>query len=253
MINIDRIQQLIQKGQIVLQTHRPNSPNVIGFPTLDSGQFTAWQTQVLNYLQSNLPVDNQYLLSFKDKVKRGFRSDVEQGMGLLNSIIEDINLNLLTTETEEEFNPINPLLIIFDRFHLVVRQLRNRYNTRPTLDVTDEYDVQDLLHSLIALHFDDIRPEEWTPSYAGKSSRMDFLLKDYKIVIEVKKTRSGLTGKEVGTQLIEDITRYKQHQDCETLLCFVYDPEGLVGNPRGLENDLSKEDGKLKVRVYVRP
>ena len=28
--------------------------------------------------------------------------------------------------------------------------------------------------------FDDIRPEEYTPSYAGGSSRIDFLLKDEK-------------------------------------------------------------------------
>lgn len=252
MISIERLQQLIQKGQVVLQTHRPNPPNVIGFPTLDSGQFTAWQTQVLSYLQTNLPAESPYIKSFQDNVTRGFRSNVEQGIGLLNSIIEDINLNLLTTDTEETFNPINPILTIFDRFHLVVRQLRNRHDTRATLDVGDEYDVQDLLHSLLTIHFDDIRPEEWTPSYAGKSSRMDFLLKDFKIVIEVKKTRNGLTGKEVGTQLIEDIERYSKHQDCETLLCFVYDPEGLVGNPRGLENDLSRDEN-IKVRVYVRP
>ncbi len=253
MISKDRLQQLIQKGQAVLQTHKPNPPNVFGATTLDRGQFTAWQTQVLNYLQSNLPVENQYLISFKENVKRGFLSNVNQGICLLQSIIEDIDLNLLSSESEGKFNPIEPLIQIFNRFHFVVRQLRNRYKTRLTLDVADEYDVQDLLHSLLIIHFDDIRPEEWTPSYAGKSSRMDFLLKDYKIVIEVKKTRKGLTGKEVGTQLIEDITRYKEHQDCETLLCFVYDPEGLVGNPRGLERDLSKEDGNLKVKVYVRP
>lgn len=252
MISIERLQQLIQKGQVVLETHRPNPPSVIGFPTLDSGQFTAWQTQVLSYLQTNLPADSPYIQSFQDNVTRGFRSNVEQGIGLLNSIIEDINLNLLTTDSEEIFNPINPILTIFDRFHLMVRQLRNRHDTRPTLDVGDEYDVQDLLHSLLTIHFDDIRPEEWTPSYAGKSSRMDFLLKDFKIVIEVKKTRNGLTGKEVGTQLIEDIERYSKHQDCETLLCFVYDPEGFVGNPRGLENDLSR-GGDIEVRVYVCP
>jgi len=253
MIAKERIEQLIQKGHAVLQTHRPNPPNVIGFSTLDSGQFTAWQTQVMNYLTSNLPADNQYLISFRTNVTGGYKSSVEQGIGLLKSIIEDINLNLLTTETERKFDPINPILTIFDRFHLVVRQMRSRHNNRETLSVSDEYDVQDLLHSLLTLHFDDIRPEEWTPSYAGKSSRMDFLLKDFKIVIEVKKTRPNLTGKEIGTQLIEDIARYKVHQDCETLLCFVYDPEGLIGNPRGLENDLSKEDGNIKTRVYIRP
>lgn len=252
MINTERLQQLILKGQEVLQTHRPNPSNVIGFPTLNSGKFTAWKTQVLSYLETNLPAESPYIKSFQENVTRGYTSSVEQGIGLLNSIIEDITLNFLTTDSEEKFNPINPILLIFDRFHLVVRQLRNRHDTRPTLDVSDEYDVQDLLHSLLSIHFDDIRPEEWTPSYAGKSSRMDFLLKDFKIVIEVKKTRSGLTGKEVGTQLIEDIERYSHHQNCETLLCFVYDPEGLVGNPRGLESDLSREE-KIKVRVYVRP
>jgi hypothetical protein len=253
MLSIERVQQLIKKGEVVLQTHRPNPPNVIGFPTLNTGEFASWQAQVLNYLKSNLPLNNQYLLSFEDKVKRGFRGDVQQGIGLLNSIAEDLSLGLLTTGVEDKASPIDALLTLFNRFHLVVRQLRSRHDSRLTLSIVDEYDVQDLLHALLVIYFDDIRAEEWTPSYAGKSNRMNFLLKDYKIVIEVKKTRNGLTGKEVGSQLIEDIVRYQQHQDCEVLLCFVYDPEGFIGNPKGLENDLSKEANNLKVRVYVRP
>ncbi|MEG0917679.1 MAG: hypothetical protein RSF68_11765 [Myroides sp.] len=190
----------------------------------------------------------------QDKCKKGYTSDVYKGIGILRSLIEDINLGLFENNIPEvSFNPTNSLLTILEKFHLVVRQLRNRYDSRNTLDVNDEYDVQNLLHSLLTLHFDDIRAEEWTPSYAGKSSRMDFLLKDYKIIIEVKKTRRNLRDREVGTQLIEDIARYKTHPDCETLICFVYDPEGLVGNPRGLENDLSSDENNLRVRVYIRP
>ena len=86
---------------------------------------------------------------------------------------------------------------ILNRFHQVVIQLRDRYDNRETLDVADEYDVQDLLHTLLTLYCDDIRPEEWTPSYAGTSSRQDFLLKNEKIVIETKKTRKGLNNKEL--------------------------------------------------------
>ena len=56
-------------------------------------------------------------------------------------------------------------------------------------EIKDEYDVQDLLNALLRLNFDDVRPEEYTPSYAGSSTRVDFLLKKEKIVIEVKKTR----------------------------------------------------------------
>lgn len=145
------------------------------------------------------------------------------------------------------------LFQLIDRFHLVVRQLRDRYNGRDTLDVEDEYDVQDLLHALLQLYYDDIRPEEWTPSSAGTSSRQDFLLKNEKIVIETKKTRKGLGNKELADELIIDIARYATHPDCNSLICFVYDPESRIKNPRGFENDLSKHADGLDVTVYIRP
>lgn len=254
MISTDRINQLISKGNQVLSTHKPNPPRVIGFPTLDSKAFRAWQSQTINFLQSNLPTDNTYLTSFKDQVDNGYRGSVDAGIGILESLKEDVELGAFEMkDIDSKPNPIEPLLNIFERFHQVSRQLRSRHDGRDTLFIDDEYDVQDLLHSLFHLHFDDIRPEEWTPSYAGKSSRMDFLLKDYHIVVEVKKTRKGLGAKEVGSQLIEDIERYRSHPNTEALICFVYDPEGLVGNPRGLENDLNRETDELNVKVLIRP
>jgi len=152
--------------------------------------------------------------------------------------------------------PADPLEILRNlllRFHAVTVQLRQRHDRRPTLDVSDEYDVQDLLHALLCLYFGDIRPEEWTPSYAGKSSRVDFLLKREAIVVEVKKTRSGLTEKELGDQLIVDTARYSRMPDCKTLVCFVYDPESRIPNPGGLEADLSGTREKVAVEVLVLP
>jgi hypothetical protein len=140
-----------------------------------------------------------------------------------------------------------------ERFHAVVRQLRDRYDGRSTLDIDDEYDVQDLLHSLLRLHFDDIRAEEWTPSYAGGSARVDFLIKPYMILIEVKKTRSGLTSKKVGNELIEDIARYKQMKNAKSLVCFVYDPEERITNVRGLISDLEALDKEIDLKVIVAP
>lgn len=142
---------------------------------------------------------------------------------------------------------------ICSRIPLIIRQLRDRYDGRPTLKVDDEYDLQDLLHGLLHLFFDDVRPEEHTPSYAGKATRMDFLLKNESIVIESKMTRPGLGAKEVGEQLIIDIAHYKSHPDCKTLFCLVYDPDHRVDNPRGLENDLSKKTDGMAVRVFVVP
>src|SRR5258708_5925569 len=80
----------------------------------------------------------------------------------------------------------------------------------------------------ILAFFDDVRREEWTPSYAGKSSRIDFLLKDEEIVIEIKKTRSTLRDKEISDELIIDKERYQAHPHCKTLIAFVYDPDRYI-------------------------
>jgi hypothetical protein len=114
--------------------------------------------------------------------------------------------------------------------------------------------VQDLLHALLVLDFEDIRAEEYTPSYAGGSSRTDFLLKPESVVLEVKKSRPGMTARTVGEELLVDIARYAEHPDCSLLICFVYDPDGRIVNPRGLEADLERRgSASLRVRVMVRP
>ena len=106
---------------------------------------------------------------------------------------------------------------------------------------------------MLKIYFDDVRAEEYTPSYAGSASRVDFLLKQEQIVIEIKKTRKGLAAKEIGEQLIIDSQRYEIHPDCGQLICFVYDPEGRIANPCGIESDLSKEINDVPVSVYIRP
>jgi hypothetical protein len=152
-----------------------------------------------------------------------------------------------------KLNPLASVEIICSRIALVVHQLKERYDDRQPLDIEDEYDLQDLIHALLHLFFDDVRSEEYTPSYAGKSTRMDFLLKNESIVIETKMTRKGLGAKEVGEHLVIDIAYYKEHPSCKTLFCLVYDPEHFIDNPRGLEDDLSKKRDGLEVKVFVVP
>ncbi|MDB6080487.1 MAG: hypothetical protein JWO82_4234 [Akkermansiaceae bacterium] len=252
MNELERAARLIEKGERVLQTHRNPPPNVIGFPTLDSGAFSAWQAQAMSFLESRLGSAHPYYQSFAQKVQKGYQGSVKSGIGILKSLLEDIQTGDLG-EVKGAGCALSVILNICEKFHRIGRQLRSRHNQRETLDIQDEYDVQDLIHSLLHLHFEDIRAEEWTPSYGGKSSRMDFLLKNEKIVIETKKTRNGLRAKDLGSQLIEDIGRYQSHPDCNTLICFVYDPDGLISNPRGIENDLRKLEGKPIVQVIIRP
>lgn len=129
--------------------------------------------------------------------------------------------------------------------------LRNRQRERPSFVIEDEYDLQDLLHGLLKLHFDDVRAEDFAPERAGGRSRIDFVLKSERLVIEAKMTRAGLVARQVGEQLINDIERYRSHPDCAALLGIVYDPDQRIVNARTLEADLSGTRDGLVVRVVV--
>jgi hypothetical protein len=183
-------------------------------------------------------------------------SSLKEYLKLSYRLLREIEL-LLNVENDDFVGTENPILNIkkiFDNFHDVARLLINRHGNRETIKITDEYDVQDLLRSLLKIFFDDVRPEDYTPSYAGRNTRIDFLLKNEKIVIEVKKTRETLKDKEIGDELLQDIARYRNHPDCNILYCFVYDPQGHIANPRGLEDDLCSESNeKMAVYVNIRP
>jgi hypothetical protein len=124
-----------------------------------------------------------------------------------------------------------------------------------SLSFSTEYDVQDLLHALLRPWVADIRPEEFTPSYAGSSTRMDFLLPHHKIVLELKFVRDRNHAKNIGNELIVDINHYQKHPDCEHLWCVVFDQDDLLPNPEGLKTDLegqrTTKDGSVHVRVRV--
>lgn len=133
--------------------------------------------------------------------------------------------------------------------------LTHRRKGSQELSFNSEYDVQDLLHALLRPWVSDIRPEEFTPSYAGSSTRMDFLLPAYDLVVEVKIVRDRVHARKVGDELIIDIDHYRCHPKCERLWCVIYDPEKLIANPDGLKEDLEGsrmvKGQQVDVRIYV--
>ena len=184
---------------------------------------------------------------------------VESVKGVVTAAIARVERNplslrmaALAAKARGEKDP-DVIVTLAERLHLVVCQLRKRRENRATLDVRDEYDVQDLFHALLRIHFDDIRPEEWAPSYAGASSRMDFLLPEIESVVEIKIARQSMTAKQLGEELTLDIAKYQKHPGCRTLFCVVYDPDGRIANPRGIENDLAQDTDNMVVRVMIVP
>jgi hypothetical protein len=248
---LEQVDGLIAKGESVLATHPPDSEVLSWVNTLDSRAYAEWDGQSLTFLTQLLGHEHVYVHNFNAKGDHDNFYSVERGIGVLRAVRADLAQGRLGNPKVTDID--TTIEGICTRFHTVARQLRSRHDSRATLDVQDEYDVQDLLHAILCLYFDDVRPEEYTPSYAGKSSRMDFLLKRESAVIEAKMTRAGLGAREVSDQLIVDTKRYESHPDCKSLYCLVYDPQGLIPNPRGVEHDLSGDRGPFPVRVLIRP
>jgi hypothetical protein len=194
---------------------------------------------------------NPTLGLFKQRLVASVRNQIST----LHSIVERLDLigEGVGPAVDDEAQTERNLQLLIERFHLVARQIQARHNSRPTLEIQDEYDVQDLLHALLMIFFNDIRKEEWAPSYAGAASRIDYFLLEIETALEVKKARQSLNAKQLGEELIVDIAKYQTHPQCRKLICFVYDPEGIISNPRGIEVDLSKQHDKLKVRVMIVP
>jgi len=106
--------------------------------------------------------------------------------------------SILPREKESCAEGLSVISRIGERFSVFAHQLAKypRDDKQP-FKIEGEYDVQYLLHALLCLHFEDVRPEEGTPSNAGKHARMDFLIGDLSIAVEAKFVRnSGHAKKE---------------------------------------------------------
>lgn len=251
-----QLERLISEGEKVVATkEKSRSPGLT--PRVDASLFSQWGPNVTAAFLAIFGEGNHYVQQAHGLTRSNWSAtDAERLLAVVKSALDTVTHELDVTESASEvvaMTPLDVVEMVCSRFGRVVRQLRERHGGRPGFEVENEYDVQDLLHALLCVFFDDVRAEEHAPSYAGAASRIDFLLKQEQLGLETKMTRKGLAGKEVGEELLVDIGRFQSHPDCKALVCFVYDPKGYIKNPHGLEKDLSKRHSELDVRVLVYP
>jgi len=253
----ERFEALDEDYRAVILTKFSSKNDYIGgiIEFVDTAKNNNWIARVKKLLEDSYGKESDYYIDFNNTTKVKWSTNYEKLVRhykpLFDAARDDLE-NSPAANINITKNPALECVIgILERFPAFCRQLKERHDDRTTFEINDEYDVQDLVHALLMLHFDDIREEEASPSFAGSSSRQDFLLKKERIVIEVKKTRKSLGARKIGEELIIDMARYREHPDCDTLICFVYDPEGRVKNPKGVISDLERGDKEGKTRVVI--
>lgn len=260
----DELSGYVTNLESLLPRFRKSSTLGLFLSSEDQSTFLQFITEIKDIFDESFGKGNEYSLNLVHRVNAGSGGllsgpsyqCVQESIALVKASIKKVErVNSMAfkqiTVTQSD---IEKTLHILRRFHRLTKQLKRRHSQRPPYVINDEYDVQDLLRAVLFLHFDDVREEESCPSYAGGASRIDFLLKSSGILIEVKKTRDGLTDKEVGSQLIVDISRYSAHPDIKFLICFIYDPDEKIRNSSGLIGDLEKlSKENLTIFVVVSP
>lgn len=155
-------------------------------------------------------------------------------------------------ETADVNTVLNELSAYFGRLPDFIGVLRAESNAEVAPpNITNERDLQVLVHALLRLLYRDVRPEDSVPKQSGASSRVDFLIKDTGVIVETKMTRKSLTDKLVGEELLIDWGRYERHPDCRGIFGLVYDPDRYIRNPAGLEDDLTRDTADIPKRAIV--
>ena len=107
----------------------------------------------------------------------------------------------------------------------IQKTIRGRRLNHPNFKIEDEYDVQDILYVILKSTFPNLRDEDPIPKAGGKSTKADLIVKEEKILIEVKMMKAKNSNE---THFIEqlkvDFESYHESRWLKKLFCFVYDP-----------------------------
>ena len=137
---------------------------------------------------------------------------------------------------------LESVFAVIDAFPASAGVLRNRQRGRPSFELTDEYDVQDLFHTMILPAVTDIVPEDPAPKVAGRSSRLDFVSRKTRLGFELKHLKSAADRERVREEILLDERVYQAHPYIDTVVVFVSDPSTFLplAARAAFESDLSQ-------------
>lgn len=214
----------------------------------------------------NLDLDDPFsvLANKLFEVNEVSESDINNALTSIISSDLDIYTLLLLEEIESQLlqvkfiykTPEEVLRDIFYNFPNAVQKIiKNRRKGHPEFEIKDEYDVQDILYVIIKSIFPNMRDEDPIPKVGSKSTKIDLILREEKILIEVKMIKETDSNE---TRFIEQLkVDFESYHKCvwlEKLFCFVYDPFKKtrdISNFNDLNGKRTKGEHNYNVEVIV--
>lgn len=129
---------------------------------------------------------------------------------------------------------------IFDLIFNNMRESVKEFEKRANIQFKNEPELQNFIYSILRSLFVAVEFEDPTEKICGKSNRLDFVLKDHKIIVEVKFVRDRGHAKKISEKLSADYLRYKQSPHGKKIINYVYDPEKHIDNQALFKKELKK-------------
>ena len=170
-------------------------------------------------------------------------------------LLEDLEKALLKTKylNKNTEDVVRDVLLNFS--NAIQKIIKDRRKGHPEFKMEDEYDVQDILYVILKSVFPLLRDEDPIAKVGAKSTKIDLILREEKILIEVKMLKEKDNNEtEFIEQLKKDFESYHQCQWLNKLFCFVYDPYNKTrdrANFRDLNGDRTKNGHSFNIELIV--
>jgi hypothetical protein len=170
-------------------------------------------------------------------------------------ILEDLEKALLSVKYIE-YNAEELVRNILKNFSNAIKKIiMGRRKDHDDFRIEDEYDVQDILYVILKSVFPSLRDEDPIPKVGAKSTKIDLILRNEEILIEVKMLKKKDKNE---THLIEELkVDFESYHECKwlkKLFCFVYDPYKKtkdIANINDLNGHRKKNEHEYCVEVIL--
>lgn len=125
-----------------------------------------------------------------------------------------------------------------EQFQECVRYLKTR-RSKTNLVLDDEAAVQDAIYLILRPWIHDLTPENPTGKTGNRYAFGDFYTKSAKTIIEAKFIRDKSHGKDILSEISEDIEIYRHN--CDHLIFFIYDPDSYIPDGGALRSAVVTE------------
>ena len=120
------------------------------------------------------------------------------------------------------------------RIRYSAKVLANRRKNKAVYGISDEYDVQDFLQSILRAYLEHSVVENPLPKLAGVSSRADLSVEALGLIIEVKYARTAADHARLITEFAADQQSYSAWEPLRHFIYLVYGADALL-DPESLQ------------------